>query len=301
VIDSNLAAVDIGTNSVRLLIADAGGNELDRRMKITRLGQGVDVTGSLHPDAILRTVEVLTEYGAELARRSVTRVRAVATSAARDARNRDAFFDAAERALGVRPELLPAREEARLSFRGATVGLPVTEGPFLVVDIGGGSTEFVLGGTEPEALISVDVGCVRMTERHLKSDPPTLAQIEACVADVRGSLRAVRKAIDVSRARLMVGLAGTVTTLLSLQQGLKKYAPTQTHHTRLTRIDIEGLLARLSTEGIEGRRSMLAEPLRAEVIIGGAVVLLTILRELDIPELMVSESDILDGIVASLR
>jgi exopolyphosphatase/guanosine-5'-triphosphate,3'-diphosphate pyrophosphatase len=301
VTDANVAAIDIGTNSVRLLITDAAGIELERRMKITRLGQGVDVTGLLHPDAIARTVQVLTEYGAALARHHVTRVRAAATSAARDARNRDAFFDAAERALGIRPELLPGQEEARLSFRGATFGLPAAEGPFLVVDIGGGSTEFVLGTTEPQALISVDMGCVRLTERHLTTDPPTHEQIEACFADVRQSLTTVKKAIDVSRARLMVGLAGTVTTLASLKQGLKSYAPTKTHHARLTRVEVEALFLRLSTAGIESRRAMLAEPARAEVIVGGAAVLVTILREFDIRELLVSESDILDGLAASLR
>jgi exopolyphosphatase/guanosine-5'-triphosphate,3'-diphosphate pyrophosphatase len=301
VTDSNVAAVDIGTNSVRLLVTDAAGIELERRMKITRLGQGVDVSGSLRPDAIARTLQVLAEYGKELARHRVTRVRAAATSAARDAHNRDVFFDAAEHALGVRPELLPAEEEARLSFRGATFGLPATDGPFLVVDIGGGSTEFVLGSTEPQALISVDLGCVRLTERHLVTDPPTSEQIEACFADVRQSLTAVKQAIDVRRARLMIGLAGTVTTLASLEQGLKVYAPAQTHHARLTRVEVERLFLRLSTASLESRRAMLAEPERAEVIVGGVAVLVTILREFDIRELMVSESDILDGLAASLR
>ncbi|HEX7668867.1 MAG TPA: hypothetical protein VF395_04765 [Polyangiaceae bacterium] len=270
-------------------------------MRITRLGQGVDETGFLHPDAILRTTEVLAGYAGELARHGVTRVRATATSAARDAGNRDAFFDAAERALGVRPELLPADEEARLSFRGATAGLPASDGPFLVVDIGGGSTEFVLGSALPEALISVKMGCVRMTERHFRNDPPTPAEMDACIADVRESLVAVKSTIDFRRARLMIGLAGTVTTLASLQQGLKTYSPTKTHHARLTRLQVEDLLEPLSTEDIEGRRALLAEPERARVIVAGTLVLVTILRELDISELMVSESDILDGLAASLR
>jgi exopolyphosphatase/guanosine-5'-triphosphate,3'-diphosphate pyrophosphatase len=160
---SSVAAVDIGTNSVRLLVTDMAGRELERRMQITRLGQGVDTAGALHPDAIERTVRVLAEYGALIERHGAGRVRAAATSAARDARNKDAFFDAAARALGVRPELLPGEEEARLSFRGASVGVDPKWGPFLVVDIGGGSTEFILGTTEPEALISVDMGCVRLT------------------------------------------------------------------------------------------------------------------------------------------
>jgi exopolyphosphatase/guanosine-5'-triphosphate,3'-diphosphate pyrophosphatase len=297
----NVAAVDIGTNSVRLLITDGHGAQLERLMQITRLGQGVDQSGSLHPDAIARTIAVLSEYGASMKKHAVGRVRAVATSAARDAENSAAFFDAVERALGLRPELLAGDEEAALSFQGATAGLDPELGPFLVVDIGGGSTELVLGSAAPEALISVDMGCVRMTERHLKSDPPTTEQIDACFADVRRLLVEVRQAIDVRRARRMIGLAGTITSLAALQKGLRRYDPEQTHHALLTRDQVRALFARLSSTTIAGRRSMLAEPKRAEVIVGGAAVLLTLLQELDFEELMVSEADILDGLAASLR
>jgi exopolyphosphatase/guanosine-5'-triphosphate,3'-diphosphate pyrophosphatase len=297
----NVAAVDIGTNSVRLLITDAAGRELERHMKITRLGQGVDVTGSLHPDAIARTQEVLTDYGALIRKHQVTRVRAAATSAARDAKNSAVFFDAAEAALGTRPELLPGEDEARFSFLGATSGLDVKEGPFLVVDIGGGSTEFVLGSTAPEQLISVDMGCVRMTERHLKSDPPTQAEIAACLADTRDVLERVRAAVDVKRMRRMVGLAGTITMLGALAKGLTRYDPGQTHHMLLTHVQVEGLCERLCKASVEQRRKLLFEPKRAEVIVGGALVLLAILREFGITELMVSETDILDGLAASLR
>jgi exopolyphosphatase/guanosine-5'-triphosphate,3'-diphosphate pyrophosphatase len=298
---SSVAAVDIGTNSVRLLVTDMAGRELERRMQITRLGQGVDTAGALHPDAIERTVRVLAEYGALIERHGAGRVRAAATSAARDARNKDAFFDAAARALGVRPELLPGEEEARLSFRGASVGVDPKWGPFLVVDIGGGSTEFILGTTEPEALISVDMGCVRLTERHLLTDPPTRDELEACFSDVRRKLVDVERVIDIARVRLMIGLAGTITTLAALNAGLTRYEPQRTHHSRLGRGHVEAWLSRLSAMPVEARRAVLPEPARAEVIVGGAAVLAAILREFSIPELLVSESDILDGLAASLR
>jgi len=297
----NVAAIDIGTNSVRLLITDQQGAELERHMQITRLGQAVDVSGRLHPDAIARTVHVLSEYGALLRQHNVQRVRAAATSAARDAANSDEFFDAAERALGARPELLSGEEEALLSFRGATFGLDAAQGPFLVVDIGGGSSEFVLGSAAPEALISVPMGCVRMTERHLKSDPPSSEQLAACVADIRGLLAEVQRALPLDRARCMIGLAGTITTLASLQLGLRHYDPRRTHHSRLGRDQVEHLFERLRAVDVATRRTLLAEPKRAEVIVGGVAILVTVLREFDLRELMVSESDILDGLAASLR
>jgi len=295
----NRAGVDIGTNSVRLLISDAAGAELERHMQITRLGQGVDRSGELQPEAIARTTAVLAQYGELLRRHGVERVRAAATSATRDARNGAQFLDAAERALGVRPELLPGDEEARLSFRGATRGLPLADGPFLVIDIGGGSTELVLGSTQPEALISVDVGCVRMTERHLHADPPSESELAACAADVRAELAAVRRSIDVARARRVIGLAGTITTLAALELGLHRYDATLTHHARLTRSQVERTFARLAAADVHARRAMLAEPKRAEVIVGGAAVLHTLMVELAIDELTVSETDILDGLCES--
>lgn len=295
----NVAAIDIGTNSVRLLVTN-GAQELEREMVITRLGQGVDDTGRLHPDAIARTTHVLSQYRALMDKHGVRRLRATATSAARDAANRDDFFAAAEAALGARPELISGDEEAALSFRGATSGIDPARGPFLVLDIGGGSTEFVLGTSGPEAMISVPMGCVRMTERHLKTDPPAPAELDAVVSDVRGLLREVERAVPVARARLLIGLAGTITSLASLQQGAMRYDPAITHHSRLTRADVDALCARLASADVAQRRRMLAEPKRAEVIVGGALVLRTILHELGISELMVSETDILDGLAASL-
>lgn len=296
----NVAAIDIGTNSVRLLIADETGRELERPMRITRLGQGVDVSGSLAPEAIARTTAVLAEYRTSMERYGVQRVRATATSAARDARNSQEFFDAAERALGARPELLSGEEEARLSFRGATHGLPPDAAPFLIIDLGGGSTELVLGKSEPEALISLQMGCVRMTERHLKSDPPLPAELDASFADVRRELERARGVIDPRRARTVVGLAGTVTALSALQLGLTRYDASRTHHSRLTRAEVEASFSRLSTASAADRRRMLAEPARAEVIVGGAAVLLTLMQEFSIDDLLVSEHDILDGLAASL-
>jgi exopolyphosphatase/guanosine-5'-triphosphate,3'-diphosphate pyrophosphatase len=296
----HLAGIDIGTNSVRLLIADERGRELERPMRITRLGQGVDVTGELADAAIERTVAVLAEYRTLMDRHGVTKARATATSAARDARNSAVFFDAAERALGVRPELISGEEEARLSFRGATSGLDLEQGPFLIFDIGGGSTELVVGKTEPEALVSLQLGCVRMTERHLKSDPPSEAELSACLDDIESRLAGVGERLGVSRARRCIGLAGTVTALSALQLGLTRYDASRTHHSRLTRPQVEALFEKLSHASVAERRGLLAEPQRADVIVGGAAVLLTLMRELGIEELLVSEHDILDGLVASL-
>ncbi len=297
---SAFAAVDIGTNSVRSLVSDAQGRELVRLMRITRLGQGVDVTGQLAPEAIARTVAVLGEYAVQLRTHGVTRVRAVATSAARDAHNGAAFFDAAEDALGLRPELLSGDAEARLSFHGATLGLSRPDGPFLVIDLGGGSTEFVLGTDQPEAAISLQMGCVRMTERYLHTDPPSSEQLAACEADVRRQVAQVRTVMPVANARTVVGLAGTVTALSALQLGLTHYDAARTHHSRLGARHVATLCARLARSSVAERRALLVEPARAEVIVGGAVVLATVMSELGLTELLVSESDILDGLVASV-
>jgi exopolyphosphatase/guanosine-5'-triphosphate,3'-diphosphate pyrophosphatase len=295
-----VAAIDIGTNSVRLLIADENGRELERSMQITRLGQGVDQSGTLHPDAITRTLAVLSGYGERIQSFGVRRVRAAATSAARDTSNRELFFDAAERAVGARPELLSGDEEAGLSFRGATAELDTSDGPFLVIDIGGGSTEFVLGSSKPEAQISVQMGCVRLTERHLRADPPTPDQIDASIEDVRHELLRVRANVDMERARKVIGLAGTVSALAAMQLGLDEYDANRTHGSVLTRANVEALFERLRTATLEARRGLLVQSERAEVIVGGAIVLATVLREFAIEELIVSEHDILDGLVASL-
>ncbi|MFO1537116.1 MAG: exopolyphosphatase [Actinomycetota bacterium] len=304
-----LGAVDIGTNSVRLLVADVDGSgaaaqvaTVERRMRITRLGQGVDGARRLHPDAIARTLAVLDQYGAVARDLGVETLRATATSAARDATNRDDLFGPAEAALGVRPELLAGTEEARLSFLGATAGLGPDAAPFLVVDIGGGSTEFVLGTDAPEALCSVDMGCVRITEQFLHSDPPAPEELSAAVSVVRDHLTDVERAVPGLRdARTLVGLAGTVSTVAAVEQGLVEYDRDRIHHFRLTRAAIEDVFRTLATEAAADRRHNPGlEPERVDVIVGGVVVLAGVMRAFEFPELLVSEEDILDGLVRDL-
>ncbi len=237
---SRVAAVDIGTNSVRLLVAEVDGDPaapivtLDRRMRITRLGQGVNASRRLAPEAIERTLGVLREYRGAIDELGVERVRATATSAARDSENRDEFFGPATAVLGVRPELLSGDEEARLSFVGATTGLDAPR-PVLVVDIGGGSTEFVIGAAEPEALRSLDVGCVRITEQWLRSDPPAPEELSNAVSAVRDELADLARELPSLRdAATVVGLAGTITTVAAIEQGLAEYDRDRIHHFRLT-------------------------------------------------------------------
>jgi exopolyphosphatase / guanosine-5'-triphosphate,3'-diphosphate pyrophosphatase len=304
---SRLAAVDIGTNSVRLLVAEVDGvgreaeiTPVDRRMRITRLGQGVDRSRRLHPDAVTRTVDVLREYRGALDELGVARVRATATSAARDALNRDEFFGAAAAVLGVEPELLPGEEEARLSFIGATAELD-EPAPYLVVDIGGGSTEFVVGTSDPEGLTSVDVGCVRLSEQFLTSDPPAAEELSEAVSVVRDHLADVDREVPAVRdAVTLVGLAGTVTTMAAVEMGLPEYDRDKIHHFRLERGAAEEVFRTLATETAEERRHNPGlEPGRVDVIVGGAIVLVTVLRFFGFDEVLVSEADILDGLVRS--
>lgn len=306
-----LAAVDIGTNSVRLLVADVEGSgasatvtTVERLMTITRLGQGVDGERRLHPDAIARTLAVLDRYGAVAHDLGVEAMRATATSAARDASNRDALFDPAARAVGVRPELLSGEDEARLSFLGATAGLTATgvAPPFLVVDIGGGSTEFVLGTEVPTGLVSIDVGCVRVTEQFLHSDPPAPEELSTAVSVVRDHLTDVDRAIpDLREARTLVGLAGTVSTVAAVELGLPVYERARIHHFRLTRAAVEDVFRTLATEpAVDRRHNPGLEPERVDVIVGGVVVLATVLRTFGFDEVLVSEDDILDGLVRDL-
>ncbi len=306
---TRVAAVDIGTNSTRLLVADVEGrgadarvSQIQREMRITRLGAGVDADRTLRPEAIERTVSVLREYGEIIERLGATRVRAAATSASRDARNRDEFFDPATEALrGVRPELLAGEEEAALSFLGATAGLR-EQAPYLVVDVGGGSTEFVVGTDKPEGLISVDVGCVRLTEQFLHGDPPEPEELSNAVSAVRDHLADVgREVPGVAGAATLVGLAGTVTTLAAVELGLTRYDPEAVHHFRLSRQAAEDVFRTLATEPIAQRRHNPGlDPGRVDVIVGGAVIVVSILRHFGFPEMLVSESDILDGLARSL-
>lgn len=298
------AAVDCGTNSTRLLISEDGRRTLDRRMVITRLGQGVDATGRLAPEAIKRVTDALGDFDSALDRHGVSadRVRMTATSAARDAANREEFFAAAESAIGVRPELLPGSEEGRLSFLGATAELDPADGPFLVVDIGGGSTEFIVGTDQPAGVRSVDVGCVRLTEKFLHGDPPLAEELADAIGEVRNHLddviRDVPEAIDAAR---LVGLAGTITTMAAIEIGLATYDRDRIHHFVLTKAAAEDVFRTLATEPLRRRvHNPGLERGRADVIVAGALILVTVMRVLGFDECLVSEADILDGLVASM-
>ena len=301
-----VAAVDCGTNSTRLLVARPGAQggleQLERLMTITRLGAGVDTRGDLAPEAVARTLDVLGRYGEIVRGHGVGAVRATATSAVRDAANGAAFLTAAEAALGAPVELLSGEEEGRLSFLGAVAELDPDRGPFLVVDIGGGSTEFVVGTTEPEGVLSVDVGCVRMTERFIHSDPARPEELSAALSVTEAYLDdVVRELPAAAEARLTVGLAGTVSTVAAVEIGLADYDRDRIHHFRLTREAVEDVFRTLATEA---RAERIANPglaeSRADVIVGGCCVLVAVMRYFDLPELVVSESDILDGMAMSL-
>jgi exopolyphosphatase/guanosine-5'-triphosphate,3'-diphosphate pyrophosphatase len=309
--DRVVGAVDCGTNSTRLLVAHAGDDgrlvTIERLMRITRLGQGVDATGRLAPEAIARTTAVLTEYREVLERHGATEVRATATSAARDAANRDDFFQAAEDALGARPELLPGSEEGLLSFLGATADLPVAGAPYLIADIGGGSTELVVGSFTSDGapdvggVTSLDVGCVRVTERHLHHDPPAPWELEEATVDLTGRLAAALDDLPGSRGATLVGLAGTVSALAAVEQGLDTYDRDRIHHHRLSAGSVEALTDRLSGLTVAERLEVPGiEPGRAEVIVGGCLVLRALVRAAGVTSLVVSEADILDGLAMSL-
>ncbi|MGI8983278.1 MAG: exopolyphosphatase [Acidimicrobiales bacterium] len=298
------AGIDCGTNSTRLLVADGSGQAMARLMRITRLGQSVDATGRLSEEAIARTVAVLAEYRQVLDHHGVEQVRMTATSAARDAANRDEFFAAATAAVGVTPELLGGDEEARLSFLGAASELDDEDGPFLVVDIGGGSTEFAVGaGVEPDGVLSTDIGCVRITEKFLHSDPPAPEELSQAFDVVRGHLDDVARVIpSAAEARRFVGLAGTVTTMAAIELGLATYDRDRVHHFVLTRAAAEDVFRTLATESRRQRaHNPGLEEARADVIVGGAIIVTAIMRYFGLSECLVSEADILDGLVLSLR
>jgi exopolyphosphatase/guanosine-5'-triphosphate,3'-diphosphate pyrophosphatase len=299
------AAIDCGTNSTRLLVSRGEGRSweaLDRQNTITRLGQGVDATGKLDPSAIDRTIEVLRRYQGSIEEHGVEAIRITATSAARDASNSEEFFDAAEEVVGVRPELISGDEEGGLSFAGATAELDPANGPFLVVDIGGGSTELIVGTTEVQAVRSLDIGCVRLTEKHLHSDPPSAEELSNAIAEATEHLDEVLREVEAyGAARTLVGVAGTISTVAAVEVGLAEWDRDVIHHFWLTRDAAEDVFRTLATESHADRlHNPGLEPARADVIVGGCCILVSLLRTLGSDGLLVSESDILDGLVFSL-
>ncbi|MFC5722137.1 exopolyphosphatase [Streptomyces gamaensis] len=307
---TRVAAIDCGTNSIRLLVADADPHtgelaELDRRMTIVRLGQGVDRTGRLAPEALERTFAACREYAAVIKELGAERVRFVATSASRDAENRDDFVRGVVDILGVEPEVISGDQEAEFSFTGATkelAGRADLTGPYLVVDIGGGSTEFVVGEEHVRAARSVDIGCVRMTERHLVADgevtdPPTPGQIAAIRADVEAALDLAQQSVPLTGAHTLVGLAGSVTTVAAIALGLREYDSEAVHHARVTVEQVRGITARLLASTHEERAAIpVLHPGRVDVIAAGALVLQCVMERTGAREVVVSEHDILDGI-----
>jgi exopolyphosphatase / guanosine-5'-triphosphate,3'-diphosphate pyrophosphatase len=315
--DTRVAAIDCGTNSIRLLVADPptepGGELVDlaRRMEIVRLGQGVDRTGRLAPEAIERTRVALADYAAQIEALGAGRVRMVATSATRDAANAADFGDMVRATLGVDPEVITGGQEARLSFTGAVRGLPT--GRYLVVDIGGGSTEFVLGESTVDdaandgppggapAAISVDMGCVRMTERHLRDDPPSADQIAAATLDIEVGVDKALSVVGEPAGATLVGVAGTVTTVTGIALGLSRYDPERIHHARVSTPDVRRVAGELLGMTHDERLALpVMHPGRADVIGAGALILKLILDRAGVPELVASEHDILDGIAYSL-
>ena len=302
-----VAGIDCGTNSIRLLVADVVGGRLAdvvRRMEIVRLGEGVDRTGRFGDAALGRTFTALDDYAEQIRTLGAERVRMVATSATRDAANRDVFVAGVNERLGVDPDVVSGDEEAALSFRGATGGLSATDvaAPYLVCDIGGGSTEFVLGdGEGPRASRSVDIGCVRMTERHLHDDPPTVEQVEAARSDIQRALAAVAETVPIREAASLIGLAGSVTTVTALALGLDVYDPARIHLARVTADEVRAVTGSLLAMSRAERAALpVMHPGRVDVIGAGALVLDTVLQWGQFAEVVASEHDILDGIALSV-
>ncbi len=315
---ARVAAIDCGTNSIRLLVADVTRRDdgsfalrdVHREMRIVRLGEGVDATGRLSVAALMRTRDALADYTMISRRKGAEQVRMVATSATRDASNRDDFFTMTRDLLGVEAEVISGDEEARLSFTGAVGDLEPEDGPFVVADIGGGSTELVLGtwdGTAAQikAARSVDIGCVRITERCLRSDPPTVDEIKAARQLAERVLEDAFDAVPAADARTWIGVAGTVTTLAAVALGLPEYDPNQTHLSRLSIAEVGHTAERLLTASHDERAAnKVIHPGRVDVIGGGALIATVLAEQLNaragISELLISEHDILDGIALSL-
>jgi exopolyphosphatase/guanosine-5'-triphosphate,3'-diphosphate pyrophosphatase len=299
-----LAAFDVGTNSTRLLVADVEGGrvvaEHAREMIITRLGKGVDRAGRFDPAALRRTLDVLAGYEATCRRLGVSHRRLVATSATRDAGNRQEFLDGVRVLLGVDAEVLTGEQEAATAYRGATHDLPGKERT-LVVDIGGGSTELILGTRTPEAMVSLDLGCVRLHERHLHSDPPTAAEVAALRADAAGRLAAVSGTLDPASAERVVGVAGTITTVTAIGLGLDAYDARRIHRSALGAAEIAAVAEKLAAMTVAERAALpVMAKGREDVIAAGALLLDQLVRTFGFPRVIASETDILDGVLLGL-
>ncbi|MFD3403538.1 exopolyphosphatase [Kribbella sp. NPDC058693] len=295
-----VAAIDCGTNSIRLLIADLVDGQLvevDRRMTIVRLGQGVDATGAFAPEALMRVFKAADDFAAVI--ESVDRLRFVATSAARDVSNRDEFLAGIEARLGVRPEIISGEEEAELSFRGATMSLDLPA-PYLVADIGGGSTELVLGDQNGvRAAESLDIGSVRLTERHITTDPTSPAELAAITKDIDALLDGTT--VPLADTRALIAVAGTATTVAAVALGLPEYDRNAVHHAQLTAADVRRTTAWLTTSTRAERSAVRSiHPGRVDVIGAGALILQRLTDRLPVDALTVSEHDILDGVALSL-
>jgi exopolyphosphatase/guanosine-5'-triphosphate,3'-diphosphate pyrophosphatase len=304
---TRVAAIDCGTNSIRLLVADVEGGRLTdvvRRMEIVRLGHGVDRTKRFADDALARTFTAVDDYAGVVSSTGASRVRMVATSATRDAENRNDFVAGVQERLGVAPDVVSGDEEAQLSFSGATADLDGTEwpAPYLVCDIGGGSTEFVLGDADGvRASRSVDIGCVRMTERHLHDDPPAPAQVAAATRDIDAAIDAADGVVGFAAARTLVGLAGSVTTVVALALDLQTYDPARIHHARISADEVHEVTERLLHATRQERAaSPVMHPGRVDVIAAGALVLDRVVSRGGFDSVVASEHDILDGIALSI-
>jgi exopolyphosphatase/guanosine-5'-triphosphate,3'-diphosphate pyrophosphatase len=299
-----VGVIDCGTNSIRLLIADIDGNnfrEVTRQMQVVRLGQGVDETNQFHPDALERTFAAVDLYAAELARRGVEKIRFCATSATRDATNRNIFIDGVKERLGIEPEVISGDEEARLSFAGATREFSRTDGPFLVVDIGGGSTEFVLGTDSVDTAISVNIGCVRMTERHFHNDPPTADEVALARHDIQNAIDIAYASVDIKNAKTLVCVAGTATTVAAAALDLPEYDRYAIHLSRIQADQVHDVSKRFTSMTRDERAALgYMHPGRVDVITAGSLVLSEIVKATGAKEFVASENDILDGMAWSL-
>lgn len=301
---SRVAAIDCGTNSIRLLIADiTNGNfkEVLRTMEIVRLGQGVDQNKAFHPDAIDRTLAAVEKFAGHIKSKGVEKVRFCATSATRDASNRELFTDGVKKILGIEVEVIPGEEEARLSFIGATKELFQNDGPFLVVDIGGGSTEFVFGNESVDSAKSVNIGCVRMSERHLIDQPPSMAQISQAIIDIDIAIAQAAAIVPISEAKTLVAVAGTATTVAAAALKLEQYDRYLIHLSRISATSVHqvaGMFQSMDKDQIASLGYM--HPGRVDVITSGALILSRIMAATGSSEFVASESDILDGIAWSL-